>query len=168
MLVLIANFRQPKTEIMRKSTQNLVLLLLAFTLVYSACKQEEKTSTTEEKLHELKWNKEDHDGVKAAISDYVEGLYQVDSTRIIRSVDTTLRKLGYWYNPKDSSYYDNLYMSHKSLVSLAAKWNSEGTEANENSPKKIEIYDINSKTASAKLTAEWGIDYFHLGKVDGK
>jgi hypothetical protein len=114
------------------------------------------------------WNEEDHKGVKAAISDYVEGLYQVDSTRIERSVDSTLRKLGYWYNPKDSIYRDNLYMSYNSLVSLAARWNKDGSQVDEKTPKKIEIYDINSKTASAKLTAAWGIDYFHLGKVNGQ
>ena len=32
--------------------------------------------------------------------------------------------------------------------------------------KEIEIYDVNTKTASAKLTAEWGVDYFHLSKVN--
>jgi len=153
---------------MNTSFRNFSLFLFTFVTVCSACKQNNQEVNAEQELIKTKWNEEDHQGVKAAIEDYVEGLYLVDSTRIIKSVDTTLRKLGYWYNPKDSSYYDNLYMSHKSLVSLAAKWNSEGTEADENSIKKIEIYDVNSKTASAKLTAVWGIDYFHLGKVNGK
>lgn len=127
-------------------------------------------SDTETQLDNYKnsWNDEDYKGVKAAIEDYVEGLYQVDSTRIERSVDSTLRKLGYWYNPKDSLYRDNLYMSYNSLVSLAARWNKDGSRVNETTPKEIEIYDINSKTASAKLTAAWGIDYFHLGKVNGQ
>ena len=34
------------------------------------------------------------------------------------------------------------------------------------SAKEIEIFDVNSKTASAKLTAEWGIDLFHLAKIN--
>ena len=30
------------------------------------------------------------------------------------------------------------------------------------------VFDVLDKTASAKLTAEWGVDYFHLAKVGGK
>ena len=100
--------------------------------------------------------------VEAAILDYVEGIYEVDSTRIERSVHPELRKRGYWYSEKEKKYYDNLNMTYEQLVHLAATWNAKGDEADENSPKKIEIYDINDRTASAKLTAVWGIDYFHL------
>lgn len=152
---------------MKPSIFKTSLFLILFAFVFSACQKEEKPHT-EDSHTKVKWNQEDHEGVKAAISDYVEGLYQVDSTRIMRSVDTTLRKLGYWYYEKDSTFMNNLPMTHTQLVSLAASWNKDGTNASETSPKVIEIYDINSKTASAKLTAEWGIDYFHLGKVDGK
>lgn len=59
-------------------------------------------------------------------------------------------------------------MTYNQLVNLAANWNKSGKRTNKNSPKNIIIFDINSKTASAKLTAEWGIDYFHLGKVNNQ
>ncbi|MFK8058641.1 MAG: nuclear transport factor 2 family protein [Polaribacter sp.] len=62
----------------------------------------------------------------------------------------------------------NLEMTHKQLVNLAARWNKSGNQVTENSPKKIEIFDVNTKTASAKLTAEWGIDLFHLAKVNNQ
>ena len=106
--------------------------------------------------------------VEAAILDYVEGLYLVDSTRIEKSVHPELRKRGYWYNKKEKEYRDNLDMTFEQLRSLSARWNKKGNRVNEKSPKLIEIYDINDRTASAKLTAEWGIDYFHLAKLDGK
>ena len=112
------------------------------------------------------FNKEDYRNVKAAISDYVEGLYLVDSTRINKSVDKKLRKIGYWFHPDKKEYLDNLEMTHSQLSKLAESWNKDGQSANENSPKIIEIFDVNSKTASAKLTAEWGIDLFHLAKVN--
>lgn len=35
-------------------------------------------------------------------------------------------------------------------------------------PKKVEILDLLNQTASAKLTASWGVDYFHLAKYEGK
>lgn len=156
---------------MRKSALTFSLLLLSFTFLMVSCNKAHQHDHQHEHKHEdhkRSWNEADHKSVKAAIEDYVEGLYQVDSTRIERSVDSTLRKLGYWYNKKDSAYRDNLPMSYDQLVRLAARWNKDGKSVNENSPKKIDIYDINSKTASAKLTAEWGIDYFHLGKVNGE
>ena len=37
-----------------------------------------------------------------------------------------------------------------------------------NSKKEIVVYDVVDQTASAKLTAMWGIDYMHLAKFDGK
>ena len=110
----------------------------------------------------------DYKGVHAAIIDYVEGLYLADSTRIARSVHPDLRKRGYWYNSQKAEYADNLDMTYQQLKDLAATWNTEGDRANTQSPKIIEIYDINDRTASAKLTAEWGIDYFHLAKLDDK
>ena len=106
--------------------------------------------------------------VEAAIVDYVEGLYLVDSTKIDKSVDKKLRKIGYWFHPDKKIYVDNLEMTHTQLSNLAAKWNKSGKNANEKSPKEIVIFDVNTKTASAKLTAEWGIDLFHLAKVDNK
>ncbi|NNE27753.1 MAG: hypothetical protein HKN09_12985 [Saprospiraceae bacterium] len=110
----------------------------------------------------------DEAAVKAAIMDYVEGLYDADSTRIENSVHPTLRKIGYWYHKPSASYRDNLPMTYEQLVSLAARWNVDGTSANEDSPKDIVIFEVKDKTASAKLTAAWGVDYFHLGKIDGK
>ena len=49
--------------------------------------------------------------MKAAILDYVEGLYEVDSTRIERSVHPQLRKRGYWFDSKAEAYRDNLDMT---------------------------------------------------------
>jgi len=113
-------------------------------------------------------NNPEYEAVKAAILDYVEGIYEVDSTRIEKSVHPELRKRGYWYNPNEKAYRDNLDMSYQQLVHLAATWNKSGESADADSPKVIDIYDVNSKTASARLTAEWGLDYFHLAKLDGK
>jgi len=144
-----------KTSFLKKS----IYILITF-LVFTACLSTKKSSE-----NSIKDNK-DYAAVEGAILDYVEALYLVDSTRIIKSVDFKMRKIGYWYNPKEKVYRDNLEMSHNQLVRLAARWNSDYDQADENSPKKIEIFDINSKTASAKLTATWGIDLFHLAKVN--
>lgn len=113
-------------------------------------------------------NHPDYAGVKSAILDYVNGLYEADSTKIERSVHPDLHKRGYWFNDREKAYRDNLDMTYDQLVSLAARWNKSGESANADSPKVIEIYDINDRTASGKLIAEWGMDYFHLAKFDDK
>lgn len=110
----------------------------------------------------------EYKNVEQAIYNYVDALYNADSTLIVESVDPSLRKLGYWLNPESGKFVDNLPMSYNKLVSLAARWNADGNQTNEESPREIAIFDIQSKTASAKLTAEWGVDYFHLAKVDGE
>jgi hypothetical protein len=52
-------------------------------------------------------------------------------------------------------------------VEIARTYNKEG-KLRKDAPKDIQIYDVLDQTASAKLTAEWGIDYMHLAKMDGK
>ena len=106
--------------------------------------------------------------VQSAIEDYVNALYEVKPALIERSVDTTLRKIGYWYDDKSSEYKDNLPMTYQQLYDLAGSWNKDGKQVTENSPKEILIHEVNDKTATAKLTAEWGIDLFHLSKVNGQ
>jgi len=109
---------------------------------------------------------DDKVAVQSALEDYVNALYEVKPELIERSVDTTLRKIGYWYDEKSSEYRDNLPMTYQQLYDLAGTWNKDGKQVTADSPKKIEVYEVNDKTATGKLTAEWGIDLFHLAKVN--
>ena len=147
---------------MKISNKVFITFLLLTSLLISSCNNSEVKKNAPVK----EFDTEDTKLVKVAILDYVDGLYLVDSTRIDKSVDKKLRKIGYWFHPDKKEYVDNLEMTHTQLSNLAANWNKNGKRINENSPKKIEIFDVNTKTASAKLTAEWGIDLFHLAKVN--
>lgn len=106
--------------------------------------------------------------VQSAIEDYVNALYEVDPSKIERSVDKSLRKIGYWYDGKSDEYRDNLPMTYQQLYDLAGSWNKDGNQVGPDSPKEIVVYEVNDKTATGKLTAEWGIDLFHLAKVNGQ
>lgn len=106
--------------------------------------------------------------VRAAILDYVEGVYMADTARIYRSVHPNLVKRGTSLNRETGAYSPFREMTFEQLVELTRNWNKDGTRADSNSIKEIEIYDVQDKTASAKLTAVWGTDYFHLAKIDGK
>ncbi len=109
----------------------------------------------------------DKELVKAAIEDYVEGIYQVQPDRIKKSVHPELVKKGYWKGKDKTEYaYDGI-MTFDQLIKLAETWNAKGQLAKD-APKKIEIYDVQDQTACGKLTAHWGTDYFQLAKIDGK
>lgn len=108
---------------------------------------------------------DDREAVKQAVLDYVEALYEADSSRIERSVHRDLFKLGF-ERDKDGTYKP-YRMTYQELYDLAGRWNKSG-RIPKNSKKDIVVYDVADQTASAKLTAWWGIDYLHLAKFDGK
>ncbi|GAB5554853.1 MAG: hypothetical protein Sapg2KO_44440 [Saprospiraceae bacterium] len=146
-------------------------LILILTLLFVSCQAPESESTLSEKSSDyavLVTEHPDRQAVESAILNYVESLYLVDSSRVTRSVHPELRKRGYWYNEAEGKYYDNLDMTFEELRQLAATWNKDGDQANGQTIKQIDIYDINDRTASAKLTAAWGIDYFHLAKLEDR
>lgn len=106
--------------------------------------------------------------IKEAILDYTEGVYNVDTLRIYKSVHPDLVKRSSGYDKQKEGYSPMQEMSFDQLIDLTLHWNRDGQRANSESIRKIEIYDIQDKTASARLMAAWGTDYLHLVKVDGK
>ncbi len=110
-------------------------------------------------------NKE-KEAVKQAVLDYVEGIYEVDHTRIERSVHPELAKRGFFVK-KGETAYTSTPMTFTQLVELAKTYN-KGGRVPKDAPKEVIIYDVLDQTASAKLVAVWGIDYMHLAKYEGK
>ena len=109
---------------------------------------------------------DDRERVRQAVLDYVEGVYQVEPARIERSVHPDLSKHGYW-REKGKDGYTTGKMSFAALVEVSKNWNKSG-KLPKDAPKEITIFDVQDQTASAKLVAAWGTDYFHLAKYDGK
>lgn len=108
----------------------------------------------------------DREAVEAAVRDYVEGIYNVQPERIVRSVHPALTKRGSW-RPEDSKEYRTAsLMSYEQLVELAGSWNVDERQGKDLA-YSIEVQDVLDVTASAKLSAKWGIDYMHLMKTDG-
>lgn len=109
----------------------------------------------------------DRDGVHQAVLDYVEGVYNVDPSRIERSVHPKLAKTGFYRGQKDETYRPASNMTFEQLKDVARNWNKDG-KLRKDAPKEITVFEVLDQTATAKLVAEWGIDYFHLAKFDGK
>ena len=108
----------------------------------------------------------DTEAVRQAVLDYVEGVYEVAPERIERSVHPELVKRGF-YIKKGETVYTFAPMTFAELVNLAKTYNKSG-RVPKDAPKEIVIFDVLDQTASAKLTAVWGVDYFQLAKYDGK
>lgn len=108
----------------------------------------------------------DREAVRQAVLDYVEGVYDMAPERIERSVYSDLFKRGFNLKRGENAYAF-APMTFADLMNLASTYNKDG-KIPKNAPKEIVIFDVLDRTASAKLTAFWGVDYFHLAKLNGK
>ena len=110
---------------------------------------------------------EDRAAVEQAVRDYVEALYLVKPELIERSVHPALEKMGL-YRPADATAYRTPgKMTFDQLRELAGLWNKDGKEGKD-LQYDVKVLDVLDVTASAKLSAKWGIDYMHLAKTDGR
>jgi hypothetical protein len=108
----------------------------------------------------------DRAAVRQAALDYVEALYEVDTSRVARSVHPALTKYGYY---RADGTYRGAPMTYDELKQLALRWNRDPQRIDpETAVKEVVVFEVLDKTASAKIVAHWGVDYMHLAKVDGR
>ena len=110
---------------------------------------------------------DDRAAVRRAVLDYVEGFYEGDTAKLARSVRPDVAKSGFW-RARDSSSYVWEQMPWAEFVDYANRVRARNRQAPATAPKTIVIFDVQDRTASAKLTAFWGTDYLLLGKYDGR
>ncbi len=106
----------------------------------------------------------DRSAVHRAVLDYCEAFYEGKPEYLERSVHPELSKFGYYMR---EGKYHGVGMTFPQAIELSKEWNEDGTKANEKTVKDVQILDLLDKTACAKLTAKWGIDYLLLAKVEG-
>jgi hypothetical protein len=109
----------------------------------------------------------DREAVRAAVLDYVEGFYEGDTTRLVRSVWSQVRKYGYW-RPRPDTAYAGEAMPFAQFMTYANGIRAGRNRTPAGAPKDIIIYEVQDQTASAKLTAWWGTDYLLLAKEGGR
>ncbi len=109
-----------------------------------------------------------HEEVNSAVLDYVDAFYYGDTTKIHKSIIPSVVKYGY-YIPRGKTKYEGEAMSFKEMIDYAAGVKKRGPAPDvEKFPKKIEVFDVQDQTASAKLTAWWGTDYILLSRLNNK
>lgn len=109
----------------------------------------------------------DKEAVRAAAMDYLDALYQAKPDLIARSIHPKLTKVGFSKKQGQTEYSESP-MTYDQLYNLAGSWNKDGKRGVDKAPKEVAVYEVLDQTASAKVTAQWGIDYLHLAKYDGK
>ena len=98
--------------------------------------------------------------------DYIDAIYKTDPSRIERSVHPELSKVGYWV-ARDGSWREGR-MSYAQLLEVARTWNADGKTLRADAPRDVTVFEVLDKTASAKVVAQWGLDYLQLAKIDGR
>ena len=111
---------------------------------------------------------QDKENIKRACLDYIEGFYEGDSTKLVRSLQPTLHKYGMWKDKATAKYAPDGYMTFQQAKDYANKVLAKKSFAKADAPKKVEVLDIQNAIASAKVTAWWGVDYILLSKQNDK
>jgi hypothetical protein len=109
----------------------------------------------------------DRRAVEQAVLDYAEAFYLIEPERLERSVHRELVKLGF-FRDGPAAAYDSDGMTFDELYALAGSWNRNGRFDRRTARREVVVLDMLDQTAAAKLVAEWGIDYLHLAKYDGR
>ncbi len=111
---------------------------------------------------------QDMEKIRSAVSDYVEGFYDGDTTKIIRSINPDLSKRGYGINDETGEYKTHIMTYERAIGFARDVMEKPEYAAPEGAVRKIEILDAQDKIACVKLTAYWGIDYLLLAKYENK
>lgn len=109
----------------------------------------------------------DREAVRRTALDYIEGFYEGDSTKHIRSIRPEVFKFGFWI-PRDSTRYSGEQMTWPEFHAYTRRVRENKRFAPDSAPKEVVIYEVLDQIASVKVTAFWGVDYLLMAKHDGK
>lgn len=109
----------------------------------------------------------DREGVRRAALDYLEGFYEGDSAKIVRSVRPDVRKIGYFTN-RGATTYEAEEMTYAAMIEYANNFRRNGRKTPAAAPREVIVGEVNDQTATAKVVAWWGIDYLQLARYNGK
>jgi hypothetical protein len=110
---------------------------------------------------------DDEAAVRAAALDYIEGFYEGDSTKLVRSVWPEVRKWGYARAQADTAYR-GMAMPYPAFMAFARGVRAGRNRPAADAPKEITIFEVQDQTASARVVAWWGTDYLLLAREGGR
>ena len=111
---------------------------------------------------------EDRNAVRQAALDYIEGFYEGDTVKLVRSIRPEVFKLGFWRHNDSTRYGASEQMPWSEFLAYAKRVKASNRPPPPNAPKDVVLLDVLDQTANAKVTAWWGTDYLLLGKFGGR
>jgi hypothetical protein len=105
--------------------------------------------------------------VRRAVLDYIEGFYEGDTAKLVRSLRPEIFKYGFWRG-RDSTAYHGERMTYAEAIAFARGVRERKSFPPASAPREVTIYEVQNETASAKVRAWWGTDYLLLGNYDGR
>ena len=106
---------------------------------------------------------DDREAVRRAAMDYIEGFYEGDTAKLVRSVRPEVYKYGF-YQPRDSTKYVGEQMPWAEFLAYANRVKARNRPPPASAPRDVQIFEVLNQTANAKVTAWWGTDYLLLAK----
>lgn len=107
---------------------------------------------------------DDREAIQKAVLDYIESQHGPDADRMDRALHGEMKKRTFWSSAEKGEFL--LESSRESMLDIARTYNENGDRFPTKPRKDIEIFDIDGRTASVKLTADDWIDYMHLMKLE--
>ena len=111
---------------------------------------------------------EDRNAVRQAALDYIEGFYEGDTVKLVRSIRPEVFKIGFWRHNDSTSYGPSQQMPWSEFLAYAGRVKARNQPPPSNAPKDVVLLDVLDQTASTKVTAWWGTDYLLMGKFGGR
>ncbi len=102
--------------------------------------------------------------VRAAVMDYVEGIYERDAERLAQALHPEAKR--HAQATRDGEGAGNT-LDRDDLIGLAAARICDARLPRKG-PKRVLIYELRDNVAAVKLTAAWGVDLLHLAKEEGR
>lgn len=103
--------------------------------------------------------------VKEAMMNYLNGFYTGDSSLIMASVDTNVYKYGYYL---DKGNYVGTRMSFQQMIAFTRNVKAGKIKFPPKPRAEAVIFEVNDKTATGKVYADWGFDYILLAKINDR
>jgi broad specificity phosphatase PhoE len=119
-------------------------------------------------FHCFSQDKSDQAQIETTLNNYIDAFYKGDTTKLKEAIKPRLNKFGYWKNKETGAYEYYAHMSYNKAMDFVQRMKDEGRSRDENEIRTVEVLDIGNHVASAKVIANWGIDYVLLSKDDDK
>jgi len=106
--------------------------------------------------------------IETTLNNYIDAFYKGDTTKLKAAIKPRLNKFGYWKNKESGNYEYYDHMSYEKAMAFVQKMKDDGNTRDETEIRNVEVLDIGNHIASAKVVANWGIDFVLLSKDEGK